>query len=271
MRTRPDDAALDAALRSLDPAPRAELTDHEQERAEATFARLVSSPVPTPDAAVPRRRIRRRAAAVAAAATAAVAGVAAPALLGGGGAFASWTPTPEPVSSAEVPAVVATCRDAMGAPDRGEDVVLAEQRGDWVFVLLASPGERVTCLMEKDFVGRSRETSEGFVGGGWDPDDPPAPVLAPDGLAEGTSMESVTEDDATVSFVEGYLGSNVTAVEVHVSTGLDVEASVGDGRFAAWWPGRPQSSTVPSETFSYTVTLADGTTREVDRDSLTGD
>jgi hypothetical protein len=45
---------------------------------------------------------------------------------------------------------------------------------------------------------------------------------------------------------------------VHVPSGPDVEASVEGGRFAAWWPTVNPGET---EAWTYTVTLADGSTR----------
>ena len=68
-------------------------------------------------------------------------------------------------------------------------------------------------------------------------------------------------DEGWFLWVEGYVGSDVTGVTVHTSSGLDIEASVAGNRFAAWWPGKVQSSNHPAETWSYTVQLADGSTR----------
>ena len=57
------------------------------------------------------------------------------------------------------------------------------------------------------------------------------------------------------------MGSDVTGVTVHTSSGRDIEASVSGNRFAAWWPSDQQSSDHPAESWSYTVHLADGSTR----------
>jgi hypothetical protein len=84
--------------------------------------------------------------------------------------------------------------------------------------------------------------------------------LAPDRIVENTTMEGNT-DEGWFAWSEGYVGDDVTGVTVHTSSGLDIEASVSGNRFAAWWPSREQSSSQPAETWSYTVHLADGTTR----------
>ncbi|MCW2747816.1 MAG: hypothetical protein JWP10_958, partial [Nocardioidaceae bacterium] len=55
-------------------------------------------------------------------------------------------------------------------------------------------------------------------------------------------------------------------VTVHTAFGFDVEASVAKGRFAAWWTSDPPSSDnlEAMGPWSYTVTLADGTTRDTE-------
>jgi len=55
--------------------------------------------------------------------------------------------------------------------------------------------------------------------------------------------------------------AGLAGVTWHTSSGLDIEASVSDNRFAAWWPSSKQSSDHPAETWSYTLHLADGSTR----------
>ena len=73
-------------------------------------------------------------------------------------------------------------------------------------------------------------------------------------------MQGSTEE-GWFTWSEGYVGSDVTGVTVHTSSGPDIEASVAGNRFAAWWPSQKQSSDHPAETWSYTVQLADGSTR----------
>lgn len=65
---------------------------------------------------------------------------------------------------------------------------------------------------------------------------------------------------------QGYVGSDVTGVTVHTSSGLDIEASVAGNRFAAWWPSIQQSSDHPAETWSYTVHFADGSALDAPAD-----
>ena len=72
-----------------------------------------------------------------------------------------------------------------------------------------------------------------------------------------------THDEGMFSSVQGYVGADVTGVTVHTPVGTDVQASVAQGRFAAWWPSDLPSSEnlAPMGAWTYTLTLADGSTR----------
>jgi hypothetical protein len=269
------DTMTTAALRDLDPAPTTALTDAELERADATFARIVAT---SDDHRVPeesdRPRLRRSLVLVG---LVAAAGAAVPALLlGGGSAFASWTPKPEAVTAAAATEAASTCRAALEIHDHGERVVSAERRGDWIYVLLAGPQAQAACLMPVDFVGRqdpADHKDEGFFGT-YDTDPVEAPTLGRDRIVEtGNMAGSVStpgrwpfrSDEGWFSWVQGSVGTDVTGVTVHTPGGPDVEASVAKGRFVAWWPSDRPSSKNPElmDAWTYTVTLADGSTRRV--------
>jgi hypothetical protein len=254
------DALLTATLRHLDSAPGAELTKAERERADAAFARIVATPSDAPSSVGAERPHGRRRRLLVTAGLAGAAGVAIPGLLiGGGNAYGSWTPTPEPLTAAAASQAAVTCRAALGVPDRGERVAVAERRGDWTYVLLAGPGREAICLLPDDLVGQDPTVRHDFFGS-HDTDAPAPPALAPGRIAENSSMEGNT-DEGWLTWSEGYVGSDVTGVTVHTSSGRDIEASVSGKRFAAWWPSTKPSSDHPAETWSYTVHLADGSTR----------
>lgn len=252
-----------AALRDLDPAPRAELTREELDRADATFARIVATPCDEPVRGELDRPPRSRRRLLVAAGLAGTAGVAIPLLLGGSSAYGSWTPTPVPLTGVGAARAATTCRADLDAPDRGERVAVAERRGGWTYVLLAGPGTEAICLMPDDLVGLG-PTDRGEFFGSYDMDAPAPPRLGPDRIDEATNMQGST-DEGWFLWVEGYVGGDVTGVTVHTSSGLDVEASVSGNRFAAWWPSTTPSSDHPAETWSYTLHLADGSTRRVRR------
>lgn len=248
-----------AALRDLDPAPSTELTQAELYRADAAFARIVATPCDEPVPKVQDRPHRHRSRLLVAAGLAGVVGVATPALLfGGGSAYGSWTPTPVPLTDVAAARAATTCRAALEVPDRGERVAVAERRGGWTYVLLAGPRAELICLMPDDLVGQDPTDRRSFFGTGA-PATAPS-TLDPDRIDENVSMQGST-DEGWFLWVAGYVGSDVTGVTVHTSSGLDIEASVTGNRFAAWWPSTPQSSKHPAETWSYTVHLADGSTR----------
>jgi len=183
-------------------------------------------------------------------------------LLGGDTAYGSWTPTPEPLTDVAATKAATTCRAALAEPDVGKRVAVSESRGEWTYVLLAGPGTEAICLMPDDLVGQENpedHKDEGFFGS-YDPDKAPPPTIASDGIDETTSTQGST-DEGWFTLSEGYVGSDLIGVTVHTSSGLDIEASVAGNRFAAWWPSQEQSSDHPAETWSYTVHLADGSTR----------
>ena len=260
MRGQTADSVITAALRRLDPAPRADLTEAELERAEAAFARIVATPSDEPVPVEPERPHRRRRRLLVTVGLAGAAGIAIPGLLlGGGNAYGSWTPTPEPLTDAAAAAAATTCRAVLDVPDRGERVAVAERRGEWTYVLLAGPGTEAVCLMPDDLVGQDPAAREDFFGS-YDADTVPSPTLHAGRMVETTSMQGST-DEGWFIWLQGYVGSDVTGVTVHTSSGLDIEASVAGDRFAAWWPSTEQSSDRSAETWSYTVHLADGSTR----------
>jgi hypothetical protein len=288
MKKHTVDTMTTAALRDLDPARTTVLTDAERERADATFARILATPshdqtrshdqVPE-EADRPRRRRSRLLVPVALVGAAA----AVPALLfNGGSAFASWTSKPEPLTAGAATEVATTCLDALGAqkppqsrglavPDQAERVVMAERRGEWTYVLITGPKLEAACLLPDDLIGEDfpPDHKKGGFSGHYSPDPEEAPTLARDGLVQTISMGDVVDgpglwpfgtDDYFVS-VQGYVGSDVTGVTVHYPGVPDVQASVESGRFAAWWPAGPAKGRNLGEAWTYTVTLADGSTR----------
>ncbi|HST81818.1 MAG TPA: hypothetical protein VLL08_08810 [Kineosporiaceae bacterium] len=275
------DTRTTAALRDLDPAGPTVLTDAERERADATFARILATPSHDHVPEEPDRPRRRRSRLLVLVPVGLVGAVVPAVLLSGGSAFASWTPKPGPLTSAAVTSAATTCRaalapanqPALAVPDQGERVVIAERRGEWTYVLMAGPKAEASCLMSDDLVrqGVRADHKAGFFGN-YSTDPGEAPTLARDRIVEFVSMGGsvstpgrwpFTTDKEWVSWVQGYVGSDVTGVTVHPPVGPDVEASVDSGRFAAWWPGGEVRGDNPgvSGAWTYTVTLTDGSTR----------
>lgn len=263
-------------LRDLDPASTSVLTDEQLERADATFARIVDTPSSPTLPERPHRPRRRLARVLVPLGLVGAAGAAVPALLlGGGSAFASWTPTPEPLAGVAAAEAATTCLTLLAQPDGGEQVVLAERRGGWVYVLLAGTRSEGACLMPEALVGQedpAAHRTEGFMGR-YTSDPGETPIQARGGITAYGGSSSVptgglwdfARNEEWVTFVDGDVGSDVTDVTVRTPTGTDVEASVANGRFAVWWPSPVPSSDSPEVmgAWTYTVTLVDGSTREV--------
>lgn len=273
------DSLTTDALRSLDPAFPSTLSDAERERAAATFERIVSIPRGTPPQRSQVRRARSRWSSrrvLVPVGLAAAAAVAVPVFsTGNGSAFASWTPTPEAIVGADATEAAAACRSVMGMPDAGQDVVLAERRGGWTYVLLTGSGAEGACVMDDRLVGEDNPPGPGKVGymGHFSSDAPQAPTVGASDIdwTGGAGAMPVDgpwpfkKDESWLTWVEGYVGNDVTGVVVHTPIGTDVQASVADGRFAAWWPSPMPSSKNPEVdgASAFTVTLSDGTTREI--------
>ncbi len=273
-----------AALRDLDPATTTTLTEEERQRADAMLARILATPGHEHGRTETDRPRQRRGRVLIPVGLLTAAAVAVPTALGGGSAFASWTPTPEPLPPAAAEAAATTCLSSNDTPDQSVRVIIGERRGGWTYVLLVDGrGGEHKCLMPDDLVGAKdfadRRKRSGFFGS-YTSDPPEAPTPSRDSIIENETMGGAVPRPGRLPFaiakelglttydwftwVSGYAGSDVTGVTVHTGSGLDIEASLKGGRFSAWWPARAQSSDHPAETWSYTVTLADGTTRRVD-------
>jgi hypothetical protein len=257
---------MTTALRDLDPAHETVLTEAERQHADDTFVRIIATTSDDPLQVEPDRPRRRRWRLLVPIGLAGAAGAAIPALLfGGGSAFASWTPTPEPLTPAQTAAAAATCRADLGMPASVEATLVAERRGEWTYVLMSQPKAESTCLMRNNLVGQDPAGHEVF--GSHDTDPGKAPTVARDRIVETGSTAAGTDEGwfrkGWLTWAYGYVGSDVTGVTVHTPLGFDVEASVDNGRFAAWWPSDPPSSEnlEVMGAWSYTVTLADGSMR----------
>ena len=267
------DTLTTAALRTLDPAPAAPLTAEEQSRADGLLERILAQePRDTP---VPRRRGPRRAVprvlVLAAAAVALALVVSATGVLGGGTAYASWTARPTVLPVAEQEDLARQCREYLSpVPGAGGEgipteadvqaarLVLADSRGAWSYVVLSGDGGfEATCLVEEARGIRrllpgvsSAAASYGFL-------TPPTP--ASDAIV-GTGLMSMSTDEGSAWSTEGHVGGDVAAVTVLTGSGTEVQATVTQGRFAAWWPERlTVDESRGLEGVRYVVSLRDGT------------
>lgn len=261
----------DAALRSLDPAV-ATLTAEEQERARATLERIVASAPgngsPQPEASPRARQFQRRLVLLATAVLTLIVGsVVVEGAGGGDAAYASWTATPSSVSSDALEAATSACKDQLrrSADDpyaidmETATLVLAERRGDHVALLYRTdnPDNSTTCFMHNPQGSTDINDLEIASGGST------GPALKPP--ARGFTQGAVSEFDGA-SITDGAAGEAVEGVTIRAGT-FTVNASVQNGRYAAWWPGPafedapalPDGEGGPQLILSYDLTLTDGT------------
>ncbi|MFD0481490.1 hypothetical protein ACFQ46_02705 [Kineococcus sp. GCM10028916] len=214
--------------------------------------------------------------ALALAAGIAVLGVNTSQVLGGGTAYAgSWAPVPTAASPADAAAASQACAAeetlTYGYHVKRWQTRLAERRGDLVLVVLdegSDPVVTLTCLVDLPPGGEASFVAGGGGGGAR----PAADAISVSGISEDT-----TPGDE-LSVLDGLVGENVAAVTVHAQGGLTAQATVQDGHYAAWWPGRAmRKTTTPSSpgaenncegecrtthlvpTYTLDVTLRDGT------------
>jgi len=214
--------------------------------------------------------------ALALAAGVAVLGVNTSQVLGGGTAYAdSWAPVPIAASPTDAAVASQACVEdetlTSGYHVERLQTRLAERRGDLVLVVLdegSDPVMTLTCLVDLPPGGEAS-----FVAGGGGGGARPASAA----ISDGGLFEDTTPGDE-LSVLDGLVGEDVAAVTVHAQDGLTVQATVQDGHYAAWWPGRAmRKSTTPSSrgvaddclgecrttylvpTYTLDVTLLDGT------------
>jgi hypothetical protein len=236
----------DSTLRSMDAAV-ATLTSGEQLRAAATLERIVA----TAPSTVTRQRSRRRLVLPTAALTLVVGSLVVQGIGGGHAAYASWTATPTAVARHDLDAAAAACRDKLGGRGSSIDMdrarlVLAERRGEIVAVLYRTdkPDLSGSCLVQLPQGSADAEVVDDGVGGSSGP-----ALTAP---ARGFTQGAISSSDEA-SITDGAVGEGVVGVTIHAGR-FTVDASVQNGRYAAWWPG-----SASARDLTYDLTLTDGT------------
>jgi hypothetical protein len=283
--SKPTDRQIEEALLGLDAAEtRADIDVRADPRAQEILDRVLSAPV-SPGVAgaaaqVPagRRRVVRRVAAVGSvAALVAVGSVAAP-RLGGGGEALAWSATPQALSADDARHAEQACTAAVlddPSPVEGVDQsrmrpVITEARGSLVLVYLsdraASPSESTCYVQDGRVVGMS--------GGLATPQSPPAPPVPANSILVGLG-EVMSTSSGSIRGVRGRVGSEVVGVVFDTVAKGAVTATVRHGHVAAWWPDAPttevqENARTAPEIRGATVTLSDGSTRNVTVEELSG-
>jgi hypothetical protein len=118
---------------------------------------------------------------------------------------------------------------------RGLEPVLVHGRGGGRFmVLLAAPDGEAECT------GRLDASGVPSTEGGGSSRDGARVVIGPREVAPGGGGSGSGLGGDAYAYATGRVGSEIGGVVIALADGTSVTASIGGGRFAAWWPGEAQ-------------------------------
>jgi hypothetical protein len=183
-------------------------------------------------------------------------------------AFAGWTATPTPPAAEQTASARERCTSqlagARGAPSSippssipatGWQPALTDTRGPFTAMILRSAGTSATCFNGPSFTtiaanntqrdgGASEHALSGSstAGSGAGSSQSSTSVMGLGGNGAGpigpaTQSHLLTSSGQAYTFVQGQVVSGVTGVTLVRSDGSNVQATVADGSFVAWWPG----------------------------------
>ena len=184
------------------------------------------------------RRVGRLPALGAAGATglAAAAGVIVALGSGAAPAFAGWQAKPTAAAPTQIAQAVQDCGQGLGSP------VVTDSRGPYTAAIYAKSTTSNVCLAGNGISMASGSTSSKVS--------TPAPDVIQFG---GGGMRDSAGDALTLA--DGRVGTAVTGVTIDLSDGTDVQATVSNGWYLAWWPGNVSATTAQVTTASGTNTI----------------
>jgi hypothetical protein len=198
----------------------------------------------------PRTRRLRPPMAIGAFATAGTAGAVAIVIslsAGASNAFAGWSPKPTAPAPDQLAAASADCQTQ--SPIAGLPLKLADTRGPFTFSVYADSNSSATCIKGPTFTSVSNSTTS-------------SPIDVPAGHILLSGSHASERGGGSYSFADGRTGDGVSAVTLVLADGTDVQATVANGWFVAWWPGvqdvKSADITTPSGTSSQTFDFANG-------------
>ncbi|MFI6513797.1 hypothetical protein ACIBCT_39875 [Streptosporangium sp. NPDC050855] len=257
------------ALRRLDAAHATHLDETTKLRAEARLHQILISGIEEPSMSSARRRtaprstIMRRAVLLAAVAALTLTAV----LVDLGDtryAYASWASVPTSLSIQDKTTADRACRGA-GLDLDAPSLALSERRGDWLALLYTSTEPMVTACMTylPPGFGKAQDVELARAGG-------QGAVPGAEGFTQGSIFQFGGDsmfglrDRPTISLTHGDVGKRVKALAIIPAHGKEVQATIHDGHYVAWWPGSAFGSATednggPAPSFSYRTTLDDQT------------
>ncbi|HUB04944.1 MAG TPA: hypothetical protein VMA76_07735 [Solirubrobacteraceae bacterium] len=166
---------------------------------------------------------------------------------GASNAFAGWSPKPTRPAPDQLAAASADCQTQ--SPVAGLPLKLADTRGPFTFSVYADSNSSATCIKGPTFTSVSNTTTS-------------SPIDVPAGHILLSGSHATDRGGDAFSFADGRAGDGVSAVTLVLDDGTEVQATVANGWFVAWWPGahdvKSADITTPSGTSTQTVDLAGG-------------
>ncbi len=166
-------------------------------------------------------------------------------------AFAAWTASPTTPAPGQVAAAEAACaarptNPPPDAPTLPSTVTLTDTRGPFTLLLFGanttSQGP-LMCMSGPD--GTQFSIASGSQ-----------PALPGPGQITLDRLQGASANGQNYTIAEGSTGSEVSAATVVLSDGTRVAATIGNGLFLAWWPGRSTVTSAILSTPSGTTTQA---------------
>jgi hypothetical protein len=161
-------------------------------------------------------------------------------------AFAGWSPTPTVPSLAQSSQAQVTCSpQGSGSVSTDSPVhsVLTDVRGPYTVSLYSSGSGSQTC-----FTGPGFDVMTGAV----------SLSASPTGAGTANILQSHSQlgDGSPYTLISGQVGSAASGVSLTLSTGEQVQATVANGWFEAWWPSADDAKTIQVTSPSGTSTTS---------------
>ncbi|MGO9299639.1 MAG: hypothetical protein ACLP1E_11400 [Acidimicrobiales bacterium] len=190
-------------------------------------------------------------------------------VLGGApAAFAGWTASPTPAVSGQTATASSNCQAQLVAlpntpPASGWSAVTTDLRGPYSLVIYQDGGATASCLTGPSLTAVSISDGDAqfgsVAGSGNEAGGGSSSTMI--GTSGSGSIEHISvahmasASQGAYTLVEGQIASDVTAVTLVRTDGVDIQASTGNGWFLAWWPG-------PQDVTSAEVTTPSGVTTQ---------
>jgi hypothetical protein len=162
-------------------------------------------------------------------------------------AFAGWSQTPTTPSPAQLAMANVDCRSQ--SPIAGLPLKLTDTRGPFTFEVYANDQSSAICT-----TGPSFQSASGMMAGG--------PVTVPADQLQLSTSHLTNRDGQAYSFADGRAGADVTGATLVLDDGTQVQATVQNGWFVAWWPTPHEVKTADLTTTTGTSTQTFDTNNE---------